>query len=114
MGTLLGFMLLSEVQLMKWYNYCFLVPSAGNTDVASTSCSTSNVITAVVSCVVSFIIGALVGAVAHYCTVRKKSNSHSISHKEKKQQPVPVYEDVISPSHNNKLKENAAYGPVQQ
>ena len=100
--------MLSQVQLMKWYNHCFMVPSAGNTDVASTSCSTSNVITAVVSCAVSLILGALFGALAHYYTVRKKSKCHSISHKEKKQQPVPVYEDVISPSHNITLKENVA------
>ena len=106
--------MLSQVQLMKWYNHCFMVPSAGNTDVASTSCSTSNVITAVVSCAVSFIIGALVGAVAHYCTVRKKSNCHSISHKQQQQQPAPVYEDVTVPSQNIELKENVAYGPVQQ
>ena len=105
--------MLSEVQLMKWYNHCFYVPSAGNTDVASTLCSTSNVITAVVSCGVSFILGALVGAVAHYCTVRKKSKCHSIFHKQKKQQPVPVYEDVTTPSRNIELKENVAYGPVQ-
>ena len=112
--------MLSEVQLMKWYNHCFLVPSAGDTDVASTSCSTNVAITAVVSCAVSFILGALVGAVAHYCTVanyctvRKKSNCHSISHKQQQQQPAPVYEDVIVPSQNIELKENVAYGPVQQ
>ena len=80
--------------------------------------STINIVTAVTSCAVSFIIGALVGAVVHYCTVRKKSKCHKIysmtlSHKEKKQQPAPVYEDVI-PSQSIKLKENVAYGPVQQ
>ena len=81
--------------------------------------STINIITAVVSCAVSFIIGALVGAVAHYCIVRKKSNCHKIysmakSNKQQKQQPVPVYEDVIVPSQNIKLKGNVAYGPVLQ
>ena len=99
---------------MKWYKHCFMVPSAGNTDVANTSCSTSNAITAIVSCVVSFIIGALVGAVAHYCIVRKKSKCHSISHQKKKQQPAPVYEDVIVPSQDIELKKNVAYGPVHQ
>ena len=63
----------------------------------------------------SFILGALVGAVVHYCTVKKKSKCHSIAiaHRPKKQQPAPVYEDVI-PSHNIELKENIAYGPVLQ
>ena len=80
--------------------------------------STINIVTAVVSCAVSFILGSLVGAVVHYCTVRKKSKcqkiySMTLSHKEKKQQSAPVYEDVI-PSQSIKLKENVAYGPVQQ
>ena len=65
------------------------------------SCSTSNVITAVVSCAVSFIIAALVGAVVHYCTVRKKCDCHklytlTIAHKQQKQQPAPVYDDIVS------------------
>ena len=81
---------------------------------------TSNVITAVVSCAVSFILGALVGAVVHYCTVRKKSNcqkcySLTIARKQhQKQQTAPVYEDVVGQSQNIELKENVAYGPVQQ
>ena len=74
---------------------------------------TSNVITAVVSCAVSFILGALVGAVAHYCTVRKKSNRHlTTDHKQQQEQPAPVY-DIVGPSQNIELKENVAYGPVQ-
>ena len=83
-------------------------------------CSTSVAITAVVSCAASFIIGALVGAVVHYCTVRKKCDcqkcySLTIAHnKQQQQQPAPVYEDVIGQSHNIELKENVAYGPVQQ
>ena len=81
--------------------------------------STINIITALVSCAVSFILGALVGAVVHYCTVKKKSNcqkcySMAISHKEEKKQPALVYEDVVVPSQNIELKENVAYGPVQQ
>ena len=72
-------------------------------------------IAASVSCAVSFIVGALVGAVVHYCTVRKKSNSHKIySNKKEQQQPVPVYEDIVGQSQNIELKENVAYGPVQQ
>ena len=78
---------------------------------------TINIVTAVVSCVVSFIVGALVCVVVHYCTVRKKCDcqiySMTISHKEKKQQPAPVYEDVV-PSQSIKLKENVAYESVQQ
>ena len=81
--------------------------------------STINIITAIVSCAVSFILGALVGVVVHYCTVRKKSNCQKIyamakSNKQQKQQPAPVYEDVIVPSQNIELKENVAYGPVLQ
>ena len=76
-------------------------------------------ITAVISCAVSFIIAALVGAVVYYCTVRKKSNcqkcySLTTAHKQQKQQPAPVYEDVVGQSQNIELKENVAYGPVQQ
>ena len=83
------------------------------------SCSTSNVITAVVSCAVSFIIAALVGAVVHYCTVRKKCDcqkfySLTIAHKRQKQQPAPVYDDIVGQAQNIELKENVAYGPVQQ
>ena len=98
-----------------WYDHCFFVPSTGNTDVASISCSTSVAIAAVVSCAVSFILGALVGAVMYYCTVRKKCDvQKAIAHKQKNQQPAPVYEEVIGQSQNIKLKENVAYGPVQQ
>ena len=87
-------------------------------DCVQGSCFTSNVITAVVSCAVSFIIAALVGAVVHYCTVRKKCDcqkfySLTIARKQQQQQPAPVYEDVV-PSQNIELKENVAYGPVQQ
>ena len=84
------------------------------------SCFTGNIITAVISCAVSFITGALVGAVVYYCTVRKKSNcqkcySLTVAHKQQQQQqPAPVYEDVIGQSQNIELKENVAYGPVQQ
>ena len=100
-----------------WCDHCFFVPSTGNTDVASISCSTSVAITAVVSCAVSFIIGALVGAVVYYCTVKKKCDvQKAMALKQKNQQPAPVYEDVIglSRSQNIKLKENVAYGPVHQ
>ena len=81
--------------------------------------SAINFVTAVVSCAVSFLLGALVSAVVYYCTVGKKSNCHkvysmAISHKEKKQQPAPVYEYVIVPSQTIQLKENVAYGPVLQ
>ena len=85
-----------------------------------TSCYTSVAITAVVSCAVSFILGGLVGAVVHYCTVRKKSNCqkcYSLTvarNKQQQQQPVPVYEDIVGQSQNIELKENVAYGPVQQ
>ena len=68
----------------------------------------------------SFIIAALVGAVVHYCTVRKKCDcqkfySLTIARKQQKQQqPVPVYEDIVGQSQSIELKENVAYGPVQQ
>jgi len=69
---------------------------------------------------VSFILGALVGAVVYYCTVRKKCDCqkcYSLTiarNKQQQQQPVPVYEDVVGQSQNIELKENVAYGPVQQ
>ena len=96
--------------------------TAGSTHEAgniSALCSTSVAITASVSCAVSFIIGALVGAVVHYCTVRKKCDcqkfySLTMARKQQQQQPAPVYEDIIGQSQNIELKENVAYGPVQQ
>ena len=93
--------------------------STGSSDTPSASCSTSNVITAVVSCAVSFIIAALVGAMVHYCTVRKKCDcqkfySLTIARKQQQQQPAPVYDDIVGQSQNIELKENVAYGPVQQ
>ena len=114
----LGFTMLSEIQLILCDMITvFFVPSSGNTDAPSTSCSTSVAIAASVSCAVSFIFGALVGAVVHYCTVRKKCDVQKTkAHKQKNQKPAPVYEDVtgLSQSQNIKLKENVAYGPVQQ
>ena len=86
------------------------------------SCSTSVAVTAVVSCAVSFIIGALVGAVVHYCAAKKKCQkfySLTIALKQQKQQPAPLYEDIVAqkgtvdPSHIE-LRENIAYGPVQK
>ena len=76
-------------------------------------------ITAVISCAVSFILGALVVAVVHYCTVRKKCDcqkcySLTTAHKKQQQQPPPVYEDVVGQPQNIELKENVAYGPLQQ
>ena len=65
------------------------------------------------------IIAALVGTVVHYCTVRKKCDcqkfySLTIARKQQQQQPVPVYDDIVGQSQNIELKENVAYGPVQQ
>ena len=96
----------------------FFFPT-GSSDVLSSSCSTSNVITAVISCAVSFIIAALVGAVVHYCTVRKKCDcqkfySLTIARKQQQEQPAPVYDDIVGQSQNIELKENVAYGRVQQ
>ena len=102
---------------MKWYDLCFLYPSTGSSDAPITSCSTSLAITGVVSCAVSFIIAALVGAVVHYCTVRKKCDCqkfYSLTIKKQQQQPAPVYDDIVGQSQNIELKENVAYGPVQQ
>ena len=87
------------------------------------SCSTSVAVTAVVSCAISLIIGALVGAVVHYCAVKKKSKCHkfyslTIAHKQQKQQPAPLYEDIVAQKGtvdltHIELRENIAYGPVQ-
>ena len=94
---------------------------SANAGSISGSCSTSNAITAVVSCAVSFIIGAVIGAVVHYCAVRKKCQkfySLTIARKQQKQQPAPLYEDIVAqkgtvdPTHIE-LRENIAYGPVQ-
>ena len=100
-------------------NVTFLAGSSNEEDTTCicTSCYTSVAIAAVVSCAVSFIIGGLVGAVVHYCTVRKKSNCqkcYSLTVARKQQQPAPVYEDIVGQSQNIQLKENVAYGPVQQ
>ena len=97
--------------------------SSANAGSTSGSCSTSVAVTAVVSCAVSLIIGALVGAVVHYCAVRKKSKCHkfyslTLAHKQQKQQPAPVYEDIVAQkgtvdTTHIELRENIAYGPVQ-
>ena len=55
----------------------------------------------------------------HYCAVRKKSKcqkfySLTVGRKQQKQQPAPVYEDIAAQSQNIELKENIAYGPIQQ
>ena len=93
----------------------------GCSDVPSSLSSTSLAIAVVVSCAVSFIIAALVGAVVHYCTLRKKCDcqkfySLTIARKQQQQQqqPAPVYDDIVGQSQNIELKENVAYGPVQQ
>ena len=105
--------------LALFYN-CF---SSTNEGSFCGSSSTGVAVTAVVSCAVSLIIGALVGAVVHYCAVRKISKCHkfyslTIARKQQKQQPAPVYEDIVAqegtvdPTHIE-LRENIAYGPVQ-
>ena len=72
---------------------------------------------------VSLIIAALVGVLVQYCTVRKKSKCHkfyslTIARKQQKQQPAPVYEDIVAQKGtvdltHIELRENIAYGPVQ-
>ena len=85
------------------------------------SCSTSVAISVIVSSVVSLIAGAVIGAVMHYCAVKKKCQkfySLTIARKQQKQQPAPLYEDIVAqkrtvePSHIE-LRENIAYGPLQ-
>jgi len=55
--------------------------------------------------------------------MRKKSKCHkfyslTITHKQQRQQPAPLYEDIVAqkgtvdPTHIE-LRENIAYGPVQ-
>ena len=100
-----------SIKFPPFYNSC--------SDAPSSSCSANTAIAAVVSCAVSFIIAALVGAVVHCCTVRKKCDcqkfySLTIAHKQQQQQPAPVYDDIVGQSQNIELKENVAYGPVQQ
>jgi len=55
----------------------------------------------------------------HYCAVRKKSEcqkfySLTVGRKQQKKQPAPVYEDIAAQSQNIELKDNIAYGPIQQ
>ena len=104
---------------MEWYKQCLISSCTGSSDAPSISYSTSIAITAVVSCAVSFIIAALVGALVHYCTVRNKCDcqkfySLTIARKQQQQQPAPVYDDIVGQPQNIELKENVAYGPVQQ
>ena len=107
----------------KFHQINCIIFSSVNAGGTSGSCSTSVAVTAVVSCAVSLIIAALVGAVVHYCAVRKKSKCHkfyslTIARKQQKQQPAPVYEDIVAqkgtvdPTHIE-LRENITYGPVQ-
>ena len=106
----------SITSITAWHH--FLAGSSNERNDIIPLCSTSVAITAVVSCAVSFITGALVGAVVYYCIMRKKSDckkcyTQTVAHKQQ-QQPAPVHEDVIGQSQNIELKENVAYGPVQQ
>ena len=99
--------------------YVLTYAGSGNeVNIISGTCSTSNAITAVVSCAVSFIITTVIGVVVHCAVVRKKSKCqklHSLiaARKQHKQQPAPVYEDVVGQSQRIEMKENVAYGPVQ-
>ena len=75
------------------------------------------------SCAVSLITGAVIGAVVHYCAVRKKSKcqkfySLTIARKQQKQQPAPLYDDIVAQKGtvevtHIELRENIAYGPLQ-
>ena len=113
---------LSSSELQVCVHFVFPPGSTSAPSVPS-SCSTSNAITAVASCVVSLITGALVGALVHYCAVRKKSKCHkfyslTITRKQQKQQPAPVYDDIVAQkgtvdSTHIELRENIAYVPVQ-
>ena len=97
--------------------------SSANAGSICGSCSTSVVVTAIASCAISLITGAVIGALVQYCTVRKKSKCHkfyslTIAHKQQKQQPAPVYEDIVAQkgtvdTTHIELRENIAYGPVQ-
>ena len=65
----------------------------------------------------------MIGAVVHYCAVRKKSNcqkfySLTIARKQQKQQPAPLYDDIVAQKGtvevtHIELRENIAYGPLQ-
>ena len=112
-----------ELACFSYYNFTiantFFTGSTNEAGNISALCSTSIAITAVVSCAFSFLTGALVGAVVYYCTVRKKCDcqkcySLTMVRKQQQQQPAPVYEDVVGQPQNIELKENVAYGPVQQ
>ena len=46
--------------------------------------------------------------------IAQKFYSLTIAHKKQQQQPVPVYEDIVGQPQNIELKENVAYGPVQE
>ena len=114
--------IISSSELQVCVHFVFS-PGSINAPSVPSSCSTSNAITAVASCVVSLITGALVGALVHYCAVRKKSKCHkfyslTITRKQQKQQPAPVYDDIVAQkgtvdSTHIELRENIAYVPVQ-
>jgi len=99
--------------------YVLTYAGSGNeVNIFSCTCSTSNAITAVVSCAVSFIITTVIGVVVHYSVVKKKSKCQKLysliaARKQHKQQPAPVYEDVVGQSQRIEMKEIVAYGPVQ-
>ena len=96
--------------------------STGSTDTetATTSCSTDIAISVVISGAISFIVAALVGTVVHCCAVKKKPKCQKLytltigRKQQQKQQPAPVYDDIVSQSPNIEMEENVAYGPVQQ
>ena len=99
--------------------YVLTYAGSGNeANIIAGTCSTSNAITAVVSCAVQFIITTVIGVVVHYTVVRKKSKCQKFysliaARKQHKQQPAPVYKDVVGQSQRIEMKENHAYGPVQ-
>ncbi len=92
---------------------CTVDDSADSVTVAAVSVT--------VSFVVAFLLGTATGAVVLHCTVGRQSGSNCRpcpkSPEDQNPPPGPTYETVFPPTQtqreNFELKENLAYGPVQ-
>ncbi len=102
----------------------FLLSPVGTcmtTDDDCGNCATVAAVSVSVSFVVAFLLGAATGAVVLHCTVGRQGGSNCRpcpkSPEDQNPPPGPTYETVFPPTQtqreNFELKENLAYGPVQ-
>ncbi len=105
--------------------FWFILSPVGTYTCTDDDCGDSVTVAAVVSVTVSFVVafllGTATGAVVLHCTVGRQSGSNCRpcpkSPEDQNPPPGPTYKTVFPPTQtqreNFELKENLAYGPVQ-